>query len=235
MRIKIPLVLFRDCSNSSLISDKPPPLFSTASNGVVQQIPLNSVESLTTNLNLRLSPFLNLNSTPLQSLISNDKPSRKGVLRIPTNPPLFASVTVPVHIPVLPSKVEEEAPPMTTSSRGANPKKTWEEDEEVHSVSPWGQIIQHMLMKRHSYFLQIHTPNVMPYESSDRFYIQWAAWDAPGPTFRFILFFPASPKKGREGGVTNLELWVTNRKISHGFLSLLEDDALPSSVAASPA
>jgi len=45
------------------------------------------------------------------------------VLRIPTNPPLFSSVTVPVHIPVLLSIVEEDTPPMTTSSKGANWKR----------------------------------------------------------------------------------------------------------------
>lgn len=42
------------------------------------------------------------------------------MLRIPTNPPLFSSVTVPVHMPVLLSILEEDTPPMTTSSKGAN-------------------------------------------------------------------------------------------------------------------
>mmetsp|Transcript_22923 Transcript_22923/g.49593 ORF Transcript_22923/g.49593 Transcript_22923/m.49593 type:complete len:202 (-) Transcript_22923:188-793(-) len=160
-----------------------PPFFSTASNSVDQQIPLNSVESLTTNLNLCPPPLRNLSSTPAQFLTSSDTPFLKGVLRMPTNPPLLASVTVPVHIPVLLSMVEEEAPPITTSSRGAKLKKFWEE-EGVHSVSP-------------------------------------------GPIFRLVPFFPP-PMNGREGGVTNLELWLTNRKISHGFRSSLSLSAAAS-------
>ena len=30
--------------------------------------------------------------------------------------------------------------------------------------------------------------------------------------------------KGKGGGVTNLELWLTNRNTSHGFRSLTDDD-----------
>lgn len=74
------------------------------------------------------------------------------------------------------STVEEDAPPMTTSSRGAKLKKFWEEDG-VHSVSP-------------------------------------------GPTFLLVLSL-LPPINGKDGGVINFELWLTNRMISHGFRSLL--------------
>jgi hypothetical protein len=51
--------------------------------------------------------------------------------------PLFASVTVPRHIPVLVSIVDNDAPPMTTSSSGEKRKKFWKvEDEGVQSISP---------------------------------------------------------------------------------------------------
>ena len=54
---------------------------------------------------------------------------------MPTNPPLFASVTFPLHMPVLLSIVDEDAPPITTSSNGANEKKFCF-DEGAHNVSP---------------------------------------------------------------------------------------------------
>lgn len=38
--------------------------------------------------------------------------------------------------------------------------------------------------------------------------------------------------KGNDGGVTNLELWLTNRNTSHGLRSLDDDDASSSADAA---
>jgi len=101
------------------------------------------------------------------------------VLRIPTNPPLFSSVTVPVHIPVLLSIVEEDTPPMTTSSKGANWKRFL-----VELVEDGDQIV------------------------------------SPGRTF-LVPPFLEPPRKGIGGGLTNLELWLTNLRTSHGFRSLL--------------
>ena len=106
---------------------------------VVQQMPLKSVESRTVPLNRFPSPPRSLISNPVQLSMSSGW--AKGLERIPTNPPLFTEVTVPFHMPVLLSKVDSDAPPITTSSKGENLKK-------FDSVDPGHQITSPEIVKR---------------------------------------------------------------------------------------
>jgi len=89
----------------------------TVSKLLVQQTPLKSVESRTMALYRLPFPFWIRNSIPWQFRKSSG--GEKGVVRIPTNPPLLADVTVPFHIPVAALNPDWDAPPMTTSSKGA--------------------------------------------------------------------------------------------------------------------
>ena len=73
----------------------------------------------------------------------------KGVERIPTNPPLLESETVPDHLPF--EKVEDDTPPITTSSSGANvnfkSRFTFALESELQTRSPGDTFVGLFVMK----------------------------------------------------------------------------------------
>mmetsp|Transcript_22591 Transcript_22591/g.51762 ORF Transcript_22591/g.51762 Transcript_22591/m.51762 type:complete len:205 (-) Transcript_22591:216-830(-) len=110
---------------------------------VVQHTPLKSVLSLITNLNLRFLPSLSPEipiSMPVHFDMSSDLTiPLRGRVRMPTKPPLFASVTVPLHTPEEPLIADFDAPPITTSSSGAhenNEKRSEEAEDDDQSTLP---------------------------------------------------------------------------------------------------
>lgn len=111
----------------------------------VQAMPLKSGESRTTTLSR--CGILELSEE--DCIMVNCKPRHEvksmmgllAVVRMPTNPPELASVTRPFHNPEALSKLDADAPPMTTSSSGAHWKPSWLLDEDVtedgsHNISP---------------------------------------------------------------------------------------------------
>ena len=73
----------------------------------------------------------------------------KGVERIPTNPPLLESETVPDYLPF--EKVEDDTPPITTSSSGANvnfkSRFTFALESELQIRSPGDTFVGLFVMK----------------------------------------------------------------------------------------
>mmetsp|Transcript_4974 Transcript_4974/g.10851 ORF Transcript_4974/g.10851 Transcript_4974/m.10851 type:complete len:279 (+) Transcript_4974:3294-4130(+) len=87
-----------------------------ASKLLVQEMPLNSVESLSTALKRLPFPPLTRNSTPWHAVRSNG--GSNGMVRMPTNPPLLVLDTVPAQLPLALSNSDDDTPPITTSSSG---------------------------------------------------------------------------------------------------------------------
>jgi hypothetical protein len=127
---------------------------------------------------------------------------------MPTNPPLFAEVTVPFQMPVSLSNVDWDAPPITTSSRGENVKRLDLEPEDqmtspitmVHQSEGRSKSVRRGIGKKISFVVKIQGAQNTPYDN----YL-------PGLITNLL--------RGRENGfgrVTNLLLCCKKRPNSHG-------------------